>query len=95
MLLLLTLLSGIAVALVYKVNHEQHLQGADSGNTVAYYGAEAGMVVEGGLDLWINDLCFRLAVGDSFSFKSTDKHRCQNPGTIAARVVWVITPPHY
>src|SRR5579862_125908 len=42
-LLLLTLLSGIAVALVYKVNHEQHLQRADSGNTVAYYGAEAGM----------------------------------------------------
>jgi len=42
-LLLLTLLSAIAVALVYKVNHEQHLQGADSGNTMAYYGAEAGM----------------------------------------------------
>src|SRR6202451_1645258 len=42
-LLLLTLLSGIAVALVYKVNHEQHLQSGDSGNTVAYYGAEAGM----------------------------------------------------
>src|ERR1700730_11042399 len=42
-LLLLTLLSAMAVALVYKVNHEQHLQGADSGNTVAYYGAEAGM----------------------------------------------------
>jgi hypothetical protein len=42
-LLLLTLLSAIAVALVYKVNHEQHLQGADSGNTTAYYGAEAGM----------------------------------------------------
>jgi hypothetical protein len=33
----------MAVALVYKVNHEQHLQRADSGNTVAYYGAEAGM----------------------------------------------------
>src|SRR3984893_1630606 len=42
-LLLLTLLSAIAVALVYKVNHEQHLQRADSGNTAAYYGAEAGM----------------------------------------------------
>src|ERR1700743_1631067 len=41
--LLWTLVSAIAVALVYKVNHEQHLQGADSGNTVAYYGAEAGM----------------------------------------------------
>jgi hypothetical protein len=42
-LLLLTLMSAMAVALVYKVNHEQNLQGADSGNTVAYYGAEAGM----------------------------------------------------
>lgn len=42
-LLLLTLLSGIAVALVYKVNHEQHLQRTDTGNTLAYYGAEAAM----------------------------------------------------
>ncbi len=42
-LLLLTLLSAIAVALVYKVNHEQHLQRTDTGNTLAYYGAEAAM----------------------------------------------------
>src|SRR3984893_9932692 len=42
-LILLSLMSAMAVALVYKVNHEQHLQAADSGNTVAYYGAEAGM----------------------------------------------------
>jgi hypothetical protein len=42
-LLLLVLLSGIAVALVYKVNHEQRLQGADSGYTQAYYGGEAAM----------------------------------------------------
>src|ERR1700686_2573202 len=42
-LILLSLMSAMAVALVYKVNHEQRLQAADSGNTVAYYGAEAGM----------------------------------------------------
>jgi hypothetical protein len=42
-LLLLILVSGIAVALVYKVNHEQRLQGADSGYTQAYYGGEAAM----------------------------------------------------
>jgi hypothetical protein len=42
-LLMLALMSAMAVALVYKVNHEQHLQAADSGNTAAYYGAEAGM----------------------------------------------------
>jgi hypothetical protein len=42
-LLMLAMMSAMAVALVYKVNHEQHLQAADSGNTAAYYGAEAGM----------------------------------------------------
>ena len=33
--------------------------------------------------------------GDSFSFKSTDVHRCANPGEVPVRVIWVITPPHY
>ena len=42
-LLLLTLLSAVAVAVVYKVNHEQHLQRTDMANTLAYYGAEAAM----------------------------------------------------
>jgi hypothetical protein len=42
-LLLLAMMSAMAVALFYKVNHEQRLQQADSGNTGAYYGAEAGM----------------------------------------------------
>ncbi|HXC48950.1 MAG TPA: PilX N-terminal domain-containing pilus assembly protein [Candidatus Sulfotelmatobacter sp.] len=42
-LLILVLMSAMAVALVYKVNHEQRLQSADSGNTAAFYGAEAGM----------------------------------------------------
>jgi hypothetical protein len=42
-LLLLALLSAVAVALVYKVNHEQHLQRTDMANTLAFYGAEAAM----------------------------------------------------
>ena len=37
------LMSALAVAVVLKVNYEQHLQGTDSGNNVAFYGAEAGM----------------------------------------------------
>lgn len=42
-LLLLMLLSALAVGLLYRVNTEQHLQRTDSGNTLAYYGAEAAM----------------------------------------------------
>jgi transcriptional regulator with XRE-family HTH domain len=58
-------------------------------------GAEAGLVIEGVLDLWIGERAFRLEAGDSFSFSSTEVHRCANPGTIPTKVVWVITPPHY
>lgn len=68
--------------------------GADSGE-YSHDGTEAGVVVEGTLELWVNGQYFRLEAGDSFSFKSTEKHRCRNPGSVATKVVWVITPPHY
>jgi transcriptional regulator with XRE-family HTH domain len=68
--------------------------GADSGD-YSHDGAEAGLVIFGTLDLWIGDNFFVLGAGDSFSFKSTETHRCANSGSEPARVVWVITPPHY
>ena len=42
-LLLLMLMSALAVAVLYSVNTEQRLQKTDTGNNLAYYGAEAGM----------------------------------------------------
>ena len=33
--------------------------------------------------------------GDSFSFASTELHRCANPGAVPTRVLWVISPPSY
>jgi transcriptional regulator with XRE-family HTH domain len=68
--------------------------GADSGE-YHHDGSEAGVVVEGELELWIGDRYFRLGDGDSFSFKSTETHRCRNPGNIPTKIVWIITPPHY
>lgn len=68
--------------------------GADSGD-YSHDGVEAGLVLSGTLDLWIGGRSFRLEEGDSFSFKSTEIHRCANPTGIPTRVIWVITPPHY
>ncbi|MEO6625060.1 MAG: cupin domain-containing protein [Burkholderiaceae bacterium] len=68
--------------------------GADS-EDYSHDGAEAGYVLSGSLDLWVSGRYFQLQEGDSFSFKSTEVHRCANPGTQATRVLWVITPPHY
>ncbi|MCP8894155.1 cupin domain-containing protein [Shinella daejeonensis] len=68
--------------------------GADSGD-YTHDGVEAGLVLSGKLDLWISGQFFQLEQGDSFSFKSTEVHRCANSGEEPTRVVWVITPPHY
>ncbi|MGO7043435.1 helix-turn-helix domain-containing protein [Rhizobium acaciae] len=68
--------------------------GADSGD-YSHDGVEAGLVVSGRLDLWVSGTFFQLEEGDSFSFKSTEIHRCANSGDKPAKVVWVITPPHY
>lgn len=68
--------------------------GADSGD-YSHEGAEAGLVISGRLDLWVSGQFFRLNAGDSFSFKSTEVHRCANSGEEPTKVVWVITPPQY
>jgi transcriptional regulator with XRE-family HTH domain len=68
--------------------------GADS-EDYSHDGAEAGVVLSGTLELWVSGRHFTLNEGDSFSFKSTEVHRCANPGAVATKVLWVITPPHY
>jgi len=68
--------------------------GADSGD-YSHDGVDAGLVLSGSLDLWIGGRHFRLEEGDSFTFNSTEIHRCANPGTVPTKVVWVVTPPHY
>ena len=68
--------------------------GADS-EFYAHDGGEAGLVMAGTLELWVGQRRFRLEVGDSFAFTSTEPHRCANIGDAPVKVLWVITPPHY
>ena len=68
--------------------------GADS-EFYSHDGAEAGLVLQGTLQLWVDDRHFELECGDSFAFLSTEAHRCANHGDQPVKVLWVITPPHY
>jgi len=70
--------------------------GASSGEEpYTHRGEEAGIVISGELDLWIDNEKFHLEKGDSFNFPSTTQHRYQNPGEIETIVIWAITPPTY
>jgi transcriptional regulator with XRE-family HTH domain len=58
-------------------------------------GEEAGLVLAGRLELWVDDEHLLLDEGASFRFSSKLPHRYRNPGSVPTRVHWVITPPIY
>jgi len=55
---------------------------------------EAGYVVSGALDIWIDNTYFRLEPGDSFRFDHKP-YRWKNAGDEVAVVIWVVSPPVY
>jgi quercetin dioxygenase-like cupin family protein len=70
--------------------------GASSGaSPYTHDGEEAGVVIRGKLELWVDGKIFLLKAGDSFGFPSTLRHRYRNPDTEEAEVIWAITPPSY
>jgi transcriptional regulator with XRE-family HTH domain len=70
--------------------------GATSGpQPYAHDGEEAGVVLSGQLELWIEERRFLLHQGDSFSFKSSLPHRYRNPADSETVVVWAITSPSF
>ena len=55
-------------------------------------GEEAGLLLEGEIELHLDGQVFRLLPGDSFSFPSHLPHKFTNPGENDAVVVWANTP---
>jgi len=56
-------------------------------------GEEAGLVIEGTLELHVEGRTWRLEPGDSFRFASDRPHRFGNPADTPALVLWVNVTP--
>jgi transcriptional regulator with XRE-family HTH domain len=70
--------------------------GASSGDEpYTHAGEEAGIVIRGRLEMWVDGKHLMLSAGDSFGFASSLPHRYRNPGPEETEVVWAITPPSY
>jgi len=69
--------------------------GGHSGGTLRHEGEECGYVLEGALELTVNDETHLLKPGDSFFFNSDRPHAYRNPGRVKTRVIWINTPPTY
>lgn len=70
--------------------------GSESGaEPYNHRGEEAGIVISGRLDLWVDEQHMQLQEGDSFAFSSERPHRYANLTDRDTVVIWAISPPTY
>jgi mannose-6-phosphate isomerase-like protein (cupin superfamily) len=69
--------------------------GGGSLDFISHKGQEFGLVIEGCIELHVEDNIVQLDVGDVFYFNSERGHRYSNVGEVTARVLWVNTPPTF
>jgi transcriptional regulator with XRE-family HTH domain len=67
--------------------------GTSGSQAYSHAGEEAGTVLEGSVTINVEGKEYRLQTGDSFRFASTRQHSFWNPGSTAARVLWVNARP--
>lgn len=69
--------------------------GGGSLEPISHDGQEFGFVLEGDVELLVEEQAVRLAEGDSFFFNSSLPHSYRNAGRAEARILWVNTPPTF
>lgn len=75
---------------------ETYPPGADTGDDMLMHeGEEAGLVVEGRLELTVNGQAYLLEKGDSYYFESSRPHRFRNPFGEPARLISATTPANF
>lgn len=74
-----------------------HLVGVegDSRGMISHEGEELGYVLDGVLELTVDQHVYRIEAGDFFVFRSELAHAYRNVGNTEARVLWVNTPPTF
>jgi transcriptional regulator with XRE-family HTH domain len=69
--------------------------GGGSRGTLQHEGEEFGYILDGVIELTVDDCSYQLGEGDSFYFRSERPHTYINNGCRVARVLWVNTPPSF
>jgi transcriptional regulator with XRE-family HTH domain len=69
--------------------------GGSSDGMIRHEGEEIGYVIEGTLELHVEDRTYLLDANSSFFFPSDLPHGYRNPGPGRASIIWINTPPSF
>lgn len=68
--------------------------GGGSAGALSHDGEEVGFVIDGYIEITVDNETHLVGPGGSFFFHSELPHRYRNIGTTTARIVWVNSPPY-
>lgn len=68
--------------------------GGGSAGVLSHEGEEVGFVIEGYIEVTVDNESHLVGPGGSFFFQSELPHRYRNIGSTTARIVWVNSPPY-
>ena len=84
---LLTPFAGVPRLDIYILTMEP---GGTSGEQpFSHSGQEAGLIIQGGIELIVDGQKAILGEGDSFRFASSRQHQYRNAGSVVAKAIWV------
>ena len=87
---------GNAEAHALQVLHETYPPGADTGpELLSHDGEEAGIVVQGAIEVTVDGVSETLNAGDGYLFDSRLPHRFRNTGKETCIVISACTPPSF
>ena len=78
----------------FQVIHSVFEPGASRDDKITRPTQELGYLIEGKLDIWLDDDMFTIHAGDSFRIRDQSQ-RWANPYSKPAVAIWVIAPPVY
>jgi transcriptional regulator with XRE-family HTH domain len=74
---------------------ETYAVGSSSGAACTHRAQEAGLVIEGAVEVTVGEQTQTLKAGDAYYFDSHHPHRFRNVANQKSRIVSAVTPPTY
>jgi transcriptional regulator with XRE-family HTH domain len=81
---------GVATSISSKI-----IGGSSSGAACTHRAQEAGLVIEGAVEVTVGEQTKTLTAGDAYYFDSHHPHRFRNVANQKSRIVSAVTPPTY
>ena len=78
-----------------EVLYSEFEPGADTGDSITHRGIECGFVVEGKLEIQVEESIYILNAGDTINIESSRPHRIRNASENKTSALWINSPPSF